>query len=211
LKEQSLRIRGLIKEILDDPVAPQAVQRYFTESDQFAGATFNTIGTNDPDAINEDDLLAVHLLGGMSFKPLTVRALLCPGVTREEVRRLLRRISTSVCLWEPAAARVLEGPALELWRTLKGLDNIGPVKAGKLLARKRPRLLPIYDKVIEKYFSPPPDRFWETLHEALREEGLPGRVDAILRPGILKGDDRVTTIRLLDAAVWMKGKRNRPY
>jgi Family of unknown function (DUF6308) len=40
-----------------------------------------------------------------------------------------------------------ESPAGQLWELLRGArDGVGPTRTSKLLAAKRPRLLPIWDK-----------------------------------------------------------------
>lgn len=87
-----------------------------------------------------------------------------------------------------------------IWRALVKLPGVGPTKAGKLLARKRPSLVPIVDDVIVT-FLPPGDRgFWWALHKALLDSTRRDRIDALaeaLTP-------TPTTIRVLDVAVWMR-------
>ena len=47
---------------------------------------------------------------------------------------------------------------------------MGPMRTSKLLARKRPRLVPIYDSVVKKEFQLKDSRgFWAGLRDALRE------------------------------------------
>lgn len=86
------------------------------------------------------------------------------------------------------------------WNFLRTLPGIGWVIAGKLLARKRPRLVPIFDSVIEKVLQPPPGRFWVSLAEALRDADRRTRVEGT-RPA---GAEAVSLIRLVDVAVWMR-------
>lgn len=201
------KMRQLIKAALG--VEDRAhVEKYFCSAptNRYAGADFNTLGINDPDAISGDDLLAVHLLGRMSFDPPTVRSLLLKGEIRRQITRLLCDIDPSVAIWADDAEPAIQA-ADRLWHVLKGINGIGPVIAGKLLARKRPRLVPILDERVDKYFNPPLGKFWGTLQAALREAGLPDMIESALRPDTLRGSEieaKVTTIRLLDVAVWMK-------
>ncbi len=52
-------------------------------------------------------------------------------------------------------------------RALRAPHKMGSTKASKLLARKRPRLRPIYDSVIAKATGSK-DNLWEPLRLALR-------------------------------------------
>lgn len=95
------------------------------------------------------------------------------------------------------------GPADSLWRLLEKQDGAGWVTAGKLLARKRPSLIPVYDNVVRCAFGWP-QNVWIALREALRQDGGRFRAtlnDLIERAGI---PDQVTPLRALDVAVWMR-------
>jgi hypothetical protein len=197
------RMTAAIERVLTGSSAEQVAQ-YFDPSKGYAADTFNTLGVNVPDCLGPDDLLAVHLLQ-IDFDPRAVRQLLLDGDTRDDVNGMLSGIDPCVDLWEHSADSALKATE-ELWVELQRLDGVGPVVAGKILARKRPRLVPIYDKWIEHYLSPPKGEFWETLQAALRRNGLPQRIEESLRPDRLKGaalEAQVSTIRLLDVAIWM--------
>lgn len=60
-------------------------------------------------------------------------------------------------------------PADTAWHLLTDQHGIGWVTAGKLLDRKRPRLLPVYDQVV-RCFLGRPTSFWLGLHTALRAD-----------------------------------------
>lgn len=115
------------------------------------------------------------------------------------------REKSSVNLWDAGAERLVErgGPADSLWRLLEKQDGAGWVTAGKLLARKRPSLIPVYDNVVRCAFGWP-QNFWTALRDALRQEH--GRFLATLndlkqRPEL---PCQVTSLRILDVAVWMR-------
>ncbi|MEU3241147.1 DUF6308 family protein, partial [Streptomyces anthocyanicus] len=60
-------------------------------------------------------------------------------------------------------------PADAAWHLLQDQPGIGWVTAGKLLARKRPRLLPVYDQVVRCILRRPPS-FWLDLQAALQAD-----------------------------------------
>jgi len=65
-------------------------------------------------------------------------------------------------------------------------NRIGPAAAGKLLARKRPHLLPVYDSRIKKILSRPrtDNQWWHDLHDQLvNDPGLVQELESVL-PGI---------------------------
>lgn len=82
------------------------------------------------------------------------------------------------------------------------MHKVGPTKASKLLARKRPALVPIYDSVISQYLRPPPGAFWTSLAQSLADKERRRRIDALAPPDLPSSP---TTLRLLDVAVWMRG------
>jgi hypothetical protein len=89
---------------------------------------------------------------------------------------------TDVDLGAPEAVPLLadDGPADRAWRLLEAPDDMGWVTAGKLLARKRPQLIPVYDRVVRCAFGAPKP-MWQWLHElcADRDGELPQRLQAI--------------------------------
>lgn len=190
-----------IEEVVAHEKARELVAAYFDANRPFAGFTFTTLGENAPATVGLDDLLAVSLLDVRITAP-AVRWFQDP-VHREHVSRQLESIDPEVTLWE-ASEDLLER-AEGLWETLvlrDGPPGIGPVTAGKLLARKRPRLIPIWDEVVDTYLRPPQGAFWRSLAESLRDSELRASIDS-LRPGAGERVD-VGTLRLLDVAVWMR-------
>ena len=71
---------------------------------------------------------------------------------------------------------------------------------GKLLARKRPHLIPVYDAVVKCALGKPKS-FWRSLHEAISadEHGLRPRL-AELRADV---PYQVSDLRILDVVIWM--------
>lgn len=195
------------------PPAAALVREYFDTSGPFAASTFETIGRILPDIIREEDLLAVSLLG-VTYPPPAIRALL--GASAAHITCLLEKVPDGVDLWaatdeDLAAAdsvwHELQGEELvstrrgPRWRrTNDAFKGVNDVKAGKLLARKRPRLIPVIDSVVVKAIGAEPSSYWQTYQRFLQE---PENREAVER---LRGavDGAVSTLRLLDVAVWMR-------
>ena len=117
----------------------------------------------------------------------------------------LEQIPTSVPLWDNEAQELIGdgGPADSVWRLLESQDGVGWVTAGKLLARKRPSLIPVYDDVVRCAFDRPKE-IWKALRDALRQDDGCFRAvleDLIKRAGI---PAEITPLRALDVALWMR-------
>ena len=99
-----------------------------------------------------------------------------------------------------------DSPAIKLWRLLMSYKGIGITRASKLMARKRPHLIPIQDSVIRKVagFSERANDWllwWEALTE---DKELECRADQ-LREAVDRPD--LSTLRTLDVMLWMSGSK----
>ncbi|WP_189335994.1 DUF6308 family protein [Actinoplanes ianthinogenes] len=186
-------VRERIRGVLAVAGIEKLVAAYFAPDGPFAGETFDLLGENPPDRITHDDLLATTLLD-ISWRPRAVRILHERG---DEVRTLLDALPTGVDLWQAGAAVLKAATVLHEW--LDGLPGVGPVIAAKLLARKRPRLVPIHDEVVLRALAPPPNQFWVTLGGALRDPALRDEIESLRPDGVASP----SVLRLLDVAIWM--------
>ncbi len=77
--------------------------------------------------------------------------------------------------------------------------------ASKLMARKRPRLIPVFDSIINAYVLGGTGVLWQPLHAALRRDecALQNRLVNI-REGA-KLPDYVSALRIFDVLCWMEG------
>lgn len=125
----------------------------------------------------------------------------------------LREIPLDEELGSDEAARLLRepGPAWLAYETLRSRERattgpgLGPVTTAKLLARKRPRLLPVIDNVVRCAFGHPSD-FWLG-HQALFSTGGPQLRAALRSAAKASGvDPRITELRVLDVIAWMRHK-----
>jgi hypothetical protein len=180
------------------------VAAYFDPGNRFTGKTFTSLMPNHPAFFSSSDILAASLLD-VPFLPRAVRALLEQDHRR--FNQLLAAVPANVDLWS-ATDDELE-PAYALWAAVNTLDGIGRTRASKLLARKRPRLIPVVDDVLREALDiADRDDTWQLFRSALADQhgSLVDFVEA-LRPAGLGA--QTTTLRLLDAALWMNLSRSK--
>ncbi len=199
------RTGWLVDQVLAAPRTAGMVARALDPGSGIAGATFDLLEPNDPDAIGPADLLALGLVATPP-SALAVRHLLDPGVARLLTAKL-RSLPTGTDLWSATAA-VLDHTA-ELWSLLQEVDDVGPVGAVTLLARKRPRLVPLVEPAGATLLELPDGGHWATLRTVLGDVGRRDRVEALRPPTV---DECVPLLRLFDLAVWTAaagGRRGR--
>lgn len=185
------------------PPADQLLVRFFDPEGPFAGTTFDDLGGNPRDRFTADDLLATTLLD-MRYRPRAVRAIL--GEQADRLNDLLAAVPDDVDLWSATDEDL--AAAYSLWRALRSggsLSGVGPTTTSKVMARKRPRLIPIVDSVVRNALEFEKDS-WTELRAALQQSDLPERIEHLRPAGVGKV---VSTLRLLDAAVWMRYSRGR--
>lgn len=192
------RMKDRIADVLDSHRIQDLVATYLDPDPRspFAGTSFDSLGGNPPNAFTVDDLLAVTMLD-VRVRPPAVRALLTTH--GDEFGGLLAAIGPDVDMWLADDATL--AAAEKLGDRLDELPGIGPAIASKMLARKRPRLVPIADSVVRRALHPPDGGFWITLRGCLESDDLRDRIER-LRPPFATG---VSLLRLLDAAIWMRG------
>ncbi|BBE21866.1 hypothetical protein MN0502_07490 [Arthrobacter sp. MN05-02] len=187
------------------PIEGNTTPRTGTRFDDWAG------GGDHPDVagrITADDLVAVSFLS----VDITGRAAI--GLLEkhvDEVADLLRQIPVDVDLWEADLERLNSpsGPEYELWNLLRGHKygkwGIGPTRASKIMARKRPRLIPIYDSVVRPLMGlKNSGGQWTAWHAALTADpALPGRLASIRE--VAGAPDSIFMLRVMDIVLWMHG------
>ncbi|WP_256106987.1 DUF6308 family protein [Streptomyces sp. ODS05-4] len=171
----------------------------------FTGSRFEHLGGGGDrpgaaDTVTADDLIAVQTLS-VQVHPEVALDLL-EGDLGRRLARLLGEIPTGLDLAAADAAHVdTSSPAEEAWALLEQRKHIGWVTAGKLLARKRPRLLPVYDQVVRCAVGRP-GGFWLALRDALRADDLAlhHALTALRRRAELP--ETVSALRVLDVVLW---------
>lgn len=177
----------------------------------FSGSRFEFLagGGDRPDTadrITYDDLVAVTTLS--VDIPGDVAIALLEGQLGDDVAAHLRQIPTDLSIANPAASAALDGhsSADVLWSLLEEQRGMGWVLVAKLLARKRPRLLPVYDNVVRCALGSP-SHLWLGLHEAMTVDGGALHEDLLAARRDAGVSDHVTALRVLDVIVW---RRHRP-
>ncbi|MFC9839742.1 DUF6308 family protein [Rhodococcus sp. NPDC127530] len=96
-------------------------------------------------------------------------------------------------------------PAWDLETALWALPGIGQTKATKLIARKRPRLYPIWDSVVSQVLGTERSHL-NPVREALRADGgaLHHRLLSLREEAGLP--EEISALRVFDVIAWMDGK-----
>lgn len=188
--------------------------RYYSAEGDYAGASFATIGPNDPAVIGADDLFAVTLLS-VSVPAGAARLLTEIGETGQAVNEGLAALPTA------SLQDVDEDGLYDMevfYRHVKkalakaGAENSNPwVTASKLCARKRPDLFPVRDNVVCELLGLLPKGDyqvdWQVFRHLMRDSDV---LDAIAFAGdaATQAADGVELtldqepLRILDAALW---------
>jgi hypothetical protein len=99
-------------------------------------------------------------------------------------------------------------PAWVAWEMIDGLDEVGRTLTSKLLARKRPHLLPVLDDVVVCALRLGNSNNWQSIYELLTEENgdVVEELDAV-RELAAEEDSAIqdlSILRVLDVVVWME-------
>jgi Family of unknown function (DUF6308) len=208
-------------ELRDENVAVGLVKAYFADDPatgraEYSGSYFERLGGGGdrPEVayqITAEDLLAVSML---SVPVVGYYALHVLDYRGREISGLLARIPLGVTLTDDEADHLIAegGPAWELWELLRGIKprpqdkkHLGPVAAGKLLARKRPQLLPVYDSHVKEVLRRPSNdqAWWSDLRCELTKDGALVRELETVRARA--GAGHLSLLRTFDIMCWMFG------
>jgi hypothetical protein len=158
--------------------------------------------TTDYDRFTADDLVSI------TFLSVAVRGMGAIDILRDgadEINSLLAQVGPDRDLaYEPGPID-RDWPAWSLNKRLQVPKHIGPVIASKLMARKRPRLIPIWDSVVTKVTGTRHVQ-WEPLRLALAadSQALHHRLLRIRDAAGLS--EQVSALRVFDVICWMEGK-----
>lgn len=178
-------------------------------SSWYSGAYFDRWSGDCPD--DSPNQFTAEDVVALSFLSVPVKAEAALTILRwraVEFSELLAEIGPDRDLAEePAWLIGPEWPAWKLEKALRSITGIGPVSASKLIARKRPRLYPIYDRVINKVVGSG-NRILEPLHARLSTDpACRSRLRELRDAAGLPGT--ISEIRIFDVLAWMEGKAQR--
>lgn len=187
-----------------------ALKSYFRS---YTGSFFERFLDRDhPDELTANDFLAVSMLG-VNVPANAAIWIMTDG--RDEVGDLLRAVGPfDRFIGDEEANLSPNGHAWKLWRLLRSrrwpeggaASGLGRTILSKLLAAKRPHLIPVYDKHVGSALLEDPDQdIWALWHE--RFQGEAGRElmkeAESLRQEAGVGED-VSVLRIIDISIWMR-------
>jgi hypothetical protein len=157
----------------------------------------------DPNTIGPEDFLAASMLSVNVPAEAAIRLLDRDAAI---VSRLLDEIPTDVDIVDVDPSLLGgDSPAGQLWDVLRrGRDGLGPTTTSKLLAAKRPRLLPIWDSFVEQATGLDTIDYWRKFQYVLADDqrvvwtwlgGLRS-----LAPNV---PEHIPELRILDVLLWM--------
>lgn len=198
-----------LKSEIGQPDSADVLRAYLAEDDgrpSFTGSRFDDFdgGGDRPEVANRftpADLVAATFL---SVQVPPRPALWLSEDPTGQLHELLREIPAGVDPSDPAGAEELTAPdshASRLWTLLDEQVGLGWVTVSKLLARKRPHLLPVYDQVLKGVVQPPRTGWWVTIAEAFTD------ADFVASVADLRGEARaehLSLLRTIDIVVWMR-------
>jgi hypothetical protein len=183
--------------------AEENVRLYF-DTGWFTGRFFESFGgggdaTEDRDRITAADVVAVSMLG--VNVPAAAAAAMVEGEAAAEIGKLLQDVPTDRCIWEIDEVQLLDdrAPAWKLWPAIRSHHDMGPTKTSKLLARKRPHLLPVWDQFVGEVLGDSVGH-WARVRSVMVDDTRRGRIQEIADAS---APDRVSLLRVLDVAIWM--------
>lgn len=174
----------------------------------YAGAAFETIGhpwrvPATVDAITPADLLALGCLSS-PVKKYTAAHLLDDSF-QAQASALLAQIPADASIADPGAAAALadKSPASQLYSLIRGIGGMGKVRTSKLMARKRPGLIPIRDANVEEILDATADETWWLPYHAMVTEGEAPFIKQARRiHAALKLSALITPLRVVDVVLW---------
>lgn len=210
-----------VLEILAENLAVEYVRRYFAIQGSgrpvFTGSKFETFAGGgdvvEPNRITANDLVAVSMLS------VDVPGQAAYGIVEvlgNEIARLLEQLPVGIQLSdlsEQGFERLLDdgSPADQLWKILRQHGdkwNVGQTTASKIMARKRPHLIPVFDSVVAAQVGMADSggqwrRWWEAFDGSGGQE-LTRRLEVIRAKS---GQEHLSILRVLDIVLWMNGAR----
>jgi len=189
--------------------AVDLIQRYFAFDAEgkpnYTGAQFEQMAglNNDTNAFGPADFVAVSMLSVTVPANSAIRLL---GPDADRATSLLKQIPVDLDIVDADDDVLDSGSAAgQLWSLLRDpRDGLGRTKTSKLLAVKRPRLIPIWDQFVEQATGFGTTYFWQNFRSVLAadDRAVWTWLDG-LRSQVPDLPPSVSHLRLLDVLLWM--------
>jgi hypothetical protein len=185
------------------------LERYYAvdakHKPHFTGSRFEAFAgrSDDPNAFGPWDFLAVSMLSVDVPAEAAIRLL---ERDAGNVQKSLSQIPADVDIVDVEVQTLLgNSPAGHLWDVLRqGRDRLGPTTTSKLLAAKRPRLLPIWDSFVGEATGLGTIGYWWKFQYVLNDDHrLIWNWLGELRGLASNAPDSVSELRILDVLLWM--------
>lgn len=206
-------LRSFMKRTANGELEPADILRRYLDSGDFSGGGFDSYASDRAiaDVITGDDILATTLLAievrMTSHSGITPAAAIAMETRRDEVTTLLKQVPDDVQLHDLSKRdfqRLLgdrSSPGSELFRLLRNEFRLPRIATYKLLARKRPHLLPIRDTVVEQALHQA-DPWWQPWWEQLTTS--PDLVTTLSQIRREAEVEQLSILRVADILVWMR-------
>jgi len=196
-----------------EPVAQQLLRIYSGTDGRdapYTGASFQVLagrGDSDEcrDAITAGDIVAVSTLSVDVPAHASISLL---GSDAGCVTSLLRDIPVGLDLVDAEETDIAPTSAAgRLWTFLREDVRIGRTTTSKLMARKRPQLIPIYDSVVALELGLKGSKgHWAWMREVLLADGGALNRRAVGLQDTPGAGPLVSPLRVFDVVVWMHGQ-----
>ena len=196
----------IVRRRTDDALAQ--LSRYYARTagavPMFTGSRFEAISgmQDDPFRLTPSDLVAVSTLSVEIKGSAAIRLL---ETDASEIAELLAGIEPDIDIVDvDPAVLANDSPADKLWTVIKRSKGIGPTRISKLMAAKRPRLIPIWDTFVGQATGMGTAGYWRAFQEVLLadDRAIWTWLESLRRQSPrLPGN--VSTLRVLDVLLWM--------
>lgn len=183
--------------------------RPISEGGRFEGREFDcleggSLADNNPDHLTPEDLIAVQLLN-VRMSPRVITALLI--VDAQKFEPLFAEIPDDLAFENPQAVEFFagDGPVEKAYRELRSIGGIGETTATKILARKRPRLVPIIDSAVRKSLGRKRGHIWRPLQLWIQDANHARAAELEMIRSDAEQPDSLSILRVFDVLAWRVG------
>lgn len=182
--------------------------------EQIECRSFHHLENSDRFVISERDLLAMTTLSVEIPARAALWILSKEGQDKTSV--ILRDIPVNADVWDPAVKEAFadDGIVMDLWRLLgqanrpiakTGGGLSGTTKRSKIMAAKRPRLIPVLDRVV-KGTLPKTENSWTAIQDVLKVEKNRKALQKALDLKVVPSS--VSLLRRIDIVIWTNNEKN---
>lgn len=179
----------------------------------YTGSRFESLGgggdkPTTANVITAEDIVSLSMLS-IRMHGAAARRLLEDDDFAAVVTDYLTQIPADLDLVDAVPETYAKGsPADRLWRHLRGLYQVGQTTTSKLMARKRPRLIPVYDSVIRRAFGlKDSGRQWALLRELFTADDRQLHEYMLDLRKVAELPGHISALRVMDVVVWMEHRR----